>query len=62
MPNTMADLTLCVVARSAKELKDPNAPWSRSQIRDVVRAVVTDVSGKRDYSDDDDFFKDIGLG
>jgi hypothetical protein len=62
MPNTMADLTLSVVARNAKELKEPEAPWSRSQIRDVVRAVVADVSGTRDYSDDDDFFKDIGLG
>jgi hypothetical protein len=62
MPKTMADLTVSVFARNAKELKDPEAPWSRSQIRDVVRAVVTDVSGTRDFSDDDDFFKDIGLG
>jgi hypothetical protein len=62
LPRTMADLTLSVVARSAKELKDAEAPWSRSEIRDVVRAVVTDVTGTRDYSDDDDFFKDIGLG
>lgn len=61
MPRTMADLTIWVVARTAKVLKDADAPWSRSQIRDVVRAVVTDVSGTRDYSDDDDFFKAIGL-
>jgi hypothetical protein len=62
MPKTMADLTLSIVARDAKELKVREAPWSRSQIRDVVRAVITDVSGTRDFSDDDDFFKNIGLG
>lgn len=61
-PITVADLSLWAVARGAKQLKEPGAPWSRSEIRNVVRAVITDVSGKRDYSDDDDFFKNIVLG
>ena len=36
--------------------------WARSEIRQVVRAVITDVTCVEDFDDDDDFVRDIGIG
>jgi hypothetical protein len=56
----MGDLTRWTIAHVAKELKRPGEPWTRSEIRSVVRAVVTDVTGVEDFEDDHDFVHDIG--
>jgi len=61
-PRTVGDLTRWAVTHAAKELKRPGEPWTRSEIRTVVRAVVTDVTGIEDFEDNDDFIQEIGVG
>ena len=58
-PITVADLAR--VGHYARTLKQPDAPWTRSQIREVVRIGVTEICGARDFSDDDGFIEDIGV-
>jgi hypothetical protein len=60
-PRTVGDLTRWAVAHAAKDLKQPGEPWTRSEIRSVVRAVVTDTTGVEHFGDDDDFIRDIGI-
>jgi acyl carrier protein len=60
-PRTVGDLTRWAVTHAAKELKQPGEPWTRSEIRSVVRAVVIDVTGVEDFGDDDDFIREIGV-
>jgi len=61
LPRTVADLTLWAVVHATKELKGTGESWTRSEIRNVVRAVVVDVTGTREFDDDDDFIHDIGI-
>ena len=60
-PRTVAGLTGWIVTHAAKDLKPPGETWTRSEIRSVVRAVVTEVTGVEDFKDDDDFIRDIGV-
>ncbi len=60
-PRTVGDLTRWAVIHAAKDLKRPGEPWTRSEIRSVVRAVVTDITGVADFADDHDYVHDIGL-
>lgn len=60
-PQTVRDLTRWTVTHAARELKQPGEPWTRSEIRSVVRSVVADVTGVEDFEDDDDFIHDIGI-
>ncbi len=60
-PHTVADLARWTVLHAATELKRPGEPWTRSQIRTVVRAAVTDITGLENFSDDDEFIRDLGL-
>ena len=58
---TVSDLTRWAITHAAKDLKRPGEPWTRSEIRTVVRAVVIDVAGVEDFKDDHDFIHDIGI-
>jgi hypothetical protein len=60
-PRTVGDLARWAVVHAAKELKPLNEPWTRPEIRSVVRAVISDVTGVKDFEDDDDFIHDIGI-
>jgi hypothetical protein len=57
----VGDLTRWAVVHATKELKGPGESWTRSEIRDVVRRVVSDVTGADEFDDDDDFIHDIGI-
>jgi acyl carrier protein len=61
-PRTVAGLAHWTTAHAARHLKAPGEPWSRAEIRTVVRAVVTDVTSVQRFGDDDDFFHVIGVG
>ena len=61
LPRTVGDLTRWAATYAAKDLKHPGEPWTRPEIRSVVRAVVTDVTGVNDFEDDHDFVHDIGI-
>ena len=61
LPRTVADLTRWTIVHATKELRGKEESWTRSEIRDVVRAVVADVTGAREFDEDDDFIHDIGI-
>jgi len=61
LPRTVDDLTGWAVVHATKELKGPGESWTRSEIRNVVHAVVADVTGAKEFDDDDDFIHDIGI-
>src|ERR1051326_617841 len=42
LPRTVGDLTRWTITRAAKDLKQPGEPWTRSEVRSVVRAVAPD--------------------
>jgi hypothetical protein len=58
---TVADLLRWMVIHTAKDLKAPDEPWTRSQVRHVVRAIVTDITGLDEFGDDDDFIEVMGI-
>ena len=60
---TVGDFALWAVATSPSSLKPVAEPWTRAEIRRIVRAVVAETAGIADeaFSDDDDFVEDIGL-
>lgn len=60
-PITVQDVTSWIITHCAKDLKNSDECWTLSEIRMVVRAVVTEVTGSRGYSGDDDFVKNIGI-
>jgi acyl carrier protein len=60
-PWTVGDLARWAVIHAAKELKPLHELWTRSEIRTVVRAVISDVTGVKHFEDDDDFIRDIGI-
>ena len=60
-PRTVGDLSRWAVIHSAKDLKRPGEPWTRSEIRSVVRAVVKDITGVANFADDHDYIHDIRL-
>jgi len=60
-PRTVGDFTRWIVVHAASKLKQPGERWTRLEIRSVVRAVVTDVTGVEDFKDDHDFIHDIGI-
>ena len=59
---TFADLTRFLVAKHAKALQGPGGGWTRAQVWEVVRAIVSEQLGVREFSDDADFVHDLGLG
>jgi len=57
----VGDLTRWAVVHATKELKGPGESWTRSEIQNVVRAVVAEVTGAKEFDDGDDFVHDIGI-
>jgi hypothetical protein len=60
-PAILEYTVLWTVAHAARSLKPPDAPWSRDEIRMAVRAAISDTSGLKDFSDDDDIVHDLGI-
>ncbi len=56
---TIGGLALWIVANALKDLKRADEPWTRTEIRTVVRAVITHQSGVEDFSDDAEFARDL---
>jgi hypothetical protein len=61
-PHTMASLSNWAVCNAAKELKPAGEPWTRGEIRHIVRETVAEVAGTRQFGDEDDFIYDLGFG
>lgn len=58
---TVGELVTRLTASSASALVGAGAGWSRRQVREVVRAVVSRQIGFTDYSDDADFIHDLRI-
>lgn len=56
---TVGDLARYVVANHPRSLLGPHAVWTRGQVREVVRAVITDQLGIPEFADDADFIHDL---
>jgi hypothetical protein len=61
MPITVQDLVDWLTAHYPSYFLSPNERWTHQQIRTVVRAVVKDVVGTSDFTEDNDFIKEIGV-
>jgi hypothetical protein len=61
-PATVGKCAAWMVAYAAREIKPPDEPWSRSEIRSVVHAVTAGITTVEKFGDDDDFIHDLGLG
>ena len=59
--STISDLVHSIICATPKALKSPDDQWTRQEIRTVVRAITSEISGAKDFSDKDDFIKDIGI-
>jgi hypothetical protein len=55
------DLVVNAVIRHHETLRLPGHGWSRSQVREVVRAVMDDQLDLRKFSDDAEIVKDLGV-
>jgi acyl carrier protein len=60
-PITVRDL-FETVPLHAKELKPPDEPWTRAEVRNTVRAIIIQQLKIRNFSDDDTFVGDLKLG
>lgn len=58
---TVRDAVEDLVARHLHRLRKPSEPWTRTLVRFGVRSGVTCIMGTRNFDDDDDFIKDIGI-
>ena len=58
---TVGDFVTRLTSQSASTLVGAGAAWSRRQVREVVRAVVSQQIGFADYSDDASFVYDLRI-
>lgn len=58
---TFACLAASLVAAGASTLKYQAEQWTRAEVRQAVRAGVTEMTGLREFSDDASFIEDLGL-
>ena len=59
---TVRDAIELLVVRHLNQLRKPEESWTRSLVRSGVRYGVIHVVGVRDFSDNDRFIEDIGMG
>ncbi len=58
----IGDFSRWVVANAPEVVKAPPGQWSREQVSEMTRQIVVDVLGRdKDYREDADFVKDLGL-
>lgn len=60
-PFTVQNIVIWSVAYHPRSLVGAEECWTRQQVRSVVRAVIIEVSGVAEFSDDDDFVIDMGI-
>ena len=58
---TFGDLTRYVLAKKPLAIKEPDHPWSREDVAVIVREIITEQLGVKDFSDDADFVRDLGV-
>jgi hypothetical protein len=61
MPITVQDLVDWLTAHYPNYFLNSEERWTRQQIRTVVRSVIRDVVGTSDFTDHNDFVKEIGV-
>ena len=61
IPTTVKDLVDWLTAHYPSYFLSPNERWTPPQIRTVVRAVIKDIVGTNDFTDDNDLVTEIGI-
>jgi hypothetical protein len=61
-PITVRDLVDWSVANYPSHFMDFDGRWTRFQVRSVVRTVIRYVVRESDFKDDNDFYREIGIG
>jgi hypothetical protein len=60
---TIGDLSRWIVVNSPDVFKAQRGQWSREQVSEIVREIVIDILGcSKEYREDADFVKDLGMG
>lgn len=58
---TVGEIARWAGVHSAKDLKPPGEPWTRAEIRSVVRAIVAETTEHENFEDHHDFVHDLGI-
>lgn len=59
---TVAELSRWIVANGSQVVEAPPGQWSREQVAEIVREIIIDQLGcEKDYREDANFVKDLGL-
>lgn len=59
---TVAALVAYLLLHSPHSFKRQERVWTRAQIAETVRAIIADVTGKTDFTEDSHFINDMRLG
>ncbi len=60
--NTVGGLAARLAARQPGCFRQPSEPWTRAQVRSLVRRLIVEQLGIKTFSDDDDFVRDLRVG
>ena len=58
---SVSDLVRKLVSRDPMFLKKQGV-WTKAEVREVVRQIISDQLNLSDFSDDDEFVRDLGVG
>jgi acyl carrier protein len=59
-PTSVRDLVLVAVSQESESLTSSKS-WSRSEVREVVRQIISEQLGIKRFSDSDEFVQDLGV-
>ncbi len=59
---TVGSLARSLAARQPNFFRRANEPWTRPQVRAVVREIIVEQLGIPEFSDDDEFARDLRVG
>jgi len=59
---TVAGLVEHLLLHAPHTFKREQRMWTRAQIAETVREIIVDITGKRNFTDDSHFIKDMRLG
>lgn len=59
-PTSVNDLVSIAISQSSDELREQRS-WTHHEVREIVRRIISDQLGIRDFNDADEFVRDLGV-
>ena len=56
---TVGEFAVHLAARQPVSFRQSDAPWTRAQVRSLVRLLIVEQLGIKEFHDDDDFVRDL---